>query len=186
MTAEELKSGIFLLNTRRFGKVAEVMIKLIKSLGKGKNIFHDLYDETQKQRVEVKFSTVRQSLPPITESNILESIQAEMLANRAVKFANWTKHDFWCNIQQVKKSEFEVLYYGLFFDDCIKIFRITPDRIDSSIGYNNKQHKGNVGEGQFHINPDTLQTHLDNYLVQTMSYQELMNLLTPCTPQTSV
>ena len=44
MTAEELKQGIFLLNTRRFGKVAEVMIKLIKSLDKSKNIFHDLFD----------------------------------------------------------------------------------------------------------------------------------------------
>jgi hypothetical protein len=114
MTAEELKQGIFLLNTRRFGKVAEVMIKLIKSLDKSKNIFHDLFDTTLNQRIEVKFSTVRQSLTPITESNILESIAAEASANRAVKFKNWKKHDFWCNIQQVKKSEFEVLYYGLF------------------------------------------------------------------------
>lgn len=177
MTAEELKSGIFLLNTRRFGKVAEVMIKLIKQLDKSKNIFHDLFDETLKQRVEVKFSTVRQSLTPITERNVLESIAAEASANRAVKFAQWAQHDFWCNIQQVKKTEFEVLYYGLFFDDCIKIFRITPDRIDATIGYNNKQHKGNVGEGQFHINPGTLQTHLDNHLVQTLTYQELLTLL---------
>ena len=177
MTAEELKQGIFLLNTRRFGKVAEVMIKLIKSLDKSKNIFHDLFDTTLNQRIEVKFSTVRQSLTPITESNILESIAAEASANRAVKFKNWKKHDFWCNIQQVKKSEFEVLYYGLFFDDCIKIFRITPDKINDTIGYNNKQHKGNVGEGQFHINAETLQVHLDNYLIQTLSYQDLLNLL---------
>jgi hypothetical protein len=65
----------------------------------------------------------------------------------------------------------------MFFDDCIKIFYIEPQDIDASIGYGDKQHKGNVGEGQFHITEKTLQTHLDRHLVKTLSYSELLLLL---------
>jgi hypothetical protein len=65
----------------------------------------------------------------------------------------------------------------MFFDDFVKIFRITPDQIDSSIGYGDKQHKGNVGEGQFHITEKTLQTHLDRFYHHTLTYQELLDLL---------
>lgn len=177
MTPAQLRDGIFSLNTRRFGTVAEIMIKRIKSLGKGKNIFHDLYDDDQQHRIEVKFSCVRQALDKLTEANLLESIAQEIASDRRVKFEEWDQHNFWCNIQQVKCAEFEVLYYGLFFDDCVKIFKILPDQIDATINYNPKQHKGNVGEGQFHITPDTLQTHLDRFLHQTLTYQELLDLL---------
>jgi hypothetical protein len=40
-----------------------------------------------------------------------------------------------------------VLYYGLFFADCVKIFRIGSGEIGSDIYYSDKQHKGNVCEG---------------------------------------
>ena len=65
------------------------------------------------------------------------------------------------------------------FADCVKIFRIQSTEIGSSIHYSDKQHKGNVGEGQFHINQDTLQTHVDKYHYNTLTYDELLNLLTP-------
>ena len=177
MTPAQLRDGIFALNTRRFGTVAEIMVKRLKSLGKSQTIFHDLYDTDTKQRVEVKFSRVGQNLDKLTENNLLECILKEQGTDRRIAFNNWTRHRFLCNIQQVKRSEFEVLYYGMFFDDFVKIFRITPDQIDSSIGYGDKQHKGNVGEGQFHITEKTLQTHLDRFYHHTLTYQELLDLL---------
>ena len=177
MTPEELRDGIFALNTRRFGTVAEIMVKKLKGLGKAQSMFHDLFDAGSSQRVEVKFSRVGQNLDKLTEHNLLECILKEQGTDRRVKFADWTKHKFLCNIQQVKRSEFEVLYYGMFFDDCIKVFRIEPKDIDASIGYGDKQHKGNVGEGQFHITEKTLQTHLDRFLIQTLTYGELLILL---------
>lgn len=177
MTPEELRDGIFALNTRRFGTVAEIMVKKLKGLGKAQSMFHDLFDSSANNRVEVKFSRVGQNLDKLTETNLLECILKEQGTDRRVKFANWSSHKFLCNIQQVKRTEFEVLYYGMFFDDCIKIFRITPAEIDESIGYGDKQHKGNVGEGQFHITEKTLQTHLDRFLIQTLTYNELLILL---------
>ena len=177
MTPAQLRDGIFALNTRRFGTVAEIMVKRLKSLGKSHNMFHDLYDTEAKQRVEVKFSRVGQNLDKLTENNLLECILKEQGTDRRIAFANWTRHRFLCNIQQVKRTEFEVLYYGMFFDDFVKIFRITPDQIDSSIGYGDKQHKGNVGEGQFHITEKTLQIHLDRFYHHTLTYQDLLELL---------
>ena len=40
-----LKEGIFSLNTRRFGSVAELMIKRLVKLGIGMSLVHDLYDD---------------------------------------------------------------------------------------------------------------------------------------------
>ncbi len=45
------------------------------------------------------------------------------------------------------------------------------------IGYSNKQHKGNVGEGQFHITEKSIQIHLTKYFHKTLTYDELYQLL---------
>lgn len=179
MTPEALREGIFNLNTRRFGTVAEVMIQRLCNFADSDTIFHDLYDDMQQQRVECKFSTVRKNNKiKVTADTIVEAIEAEMDSNRMINFDDWQSAQFWCNIQQVKRAEFDVLYYGCFFWDRIVIFRITPDLITKeNIDYSNKQHKGNVGEGQFGITEKTLQTHLDNYLFAELDYAELAKLL---------
>ena len=53
-----------------------------------------------------------------------------------------------------------------------------PARPTVGIYYSDFQHKGNIGEGQFHINRQTLQIHLDYYHHKTLSYEELYELLT--------
>lgn len=178
MNAEMLKEGIFNLNTRRFGTVAEVMIRRLCKLGRSKNQFHDLYDDMANHRVEVKFSTVRKkNNRTITEDSVLKCIGDELSSNRQVIFDKWADFEFDCNIQQVKRDQFEVLYYGLFFSDKVAIFRIGSNQIGSQIYYSDKQHKGNEGEGQFHLNEKTLQIHLDNYLYKILTYDELYQLL---------
>ena len=178
MHAEEIRDGIYSLNTRRFGTVAEVMIKRLVGLGKNRNLFHDLYDDVKKRRVEVKFSVVRKkSDTPINENTVLQCIEEAVSEHRMVEFDKWKQFEFDCNIQQIKRTEFEVLYYGLFFSDCVLIFRINNDQIGAQIYYSDRQHKGNVGEGQFHVNQKTLQIHLDNYLYKKLTYQDLYEVL---------
>ena len=92
-------------------------------------------------------------------------------------FGSWQQCSFDCNIQQVKRTEFDVLYYGLFFADCVQIFRIDSSQIGLGIGYSDKQHKGNVGEGQFHIHERSLVVHLAKYHYQRLSYSELLLML---------
>lgn len=174
------RRGIFNLRTRRFGTVAELLIQNLLGAEKGRSQFHDLYDDKQGHRVEVKFSTVNTaSGAPINLSNLLSAIE-QAGRERAVPFDAWKDFVFDCNIQQVKIAEFEILYYGLFFSDQIVIFKIESAGIlrDPRILFSNKQHKGNVGEGQFHINNRTLQHHLDNYLHRAITYSDFIALLT--------
>lgn len=184
MDAQKLREGIFALRTRRVGSVAECMVKRLRKYGKAKSLFHDLFDEKTSQRIEVKFSTVQQKAKrTVTDETVLECIEDAIAEREPVLFAGWQHNKFDCNIQQVKRREFDILYYGLFFSDCVKIFRINsadikPRTQGGDIGYSNKQHKGNTGEGQFHITDKNLQLHLDKYFHKTLTYEELYQLLT--------
>jgi hypothetical protein len=116
MDDKALRDGIFALHTRRFGSVAEVLVQRLVKLGKGQNLFHDLYDDMRNHRVEVKFSVVRKKAEiPITEATVLKAIEGATSEQRMVKFAEWEHVEFDCNIQQIKRAQFDVLYYGLFF-----------------------------------------------------------------------
>lgn len=183
MDGDKLRNGIFALRTRRFGSVAECMVKRLLNCSQARSLFHDLYDDAKRHRIEVKFSVVqKKSEQTVTEKTVLRCIEEATAENRMVAFSGWQQHEFDCNIQQVKRAEFDVLYYGLFFSDCIKIFRIESKNIKENsrggrIYYSDFQHKGNEGEGQFHINPNTFQIHLDHYHYKTLTYDELYQLL---------
>lgn len=176
---EIFRRGIFNLRTRRFGTAAELLIQKLLGANKGRSQFHDLYDDEKSHRIEVKFSTVNTSSDePINIKNLLTAIE-KAGTERAVPYAGWQAYKFDCNIQQVKIAEFDILYYGLFFSDKIVIFKIDTDTIpnDRDIYFSNKQHKGNVGEGQFHINNTTLPHHLKNYLYKAIGYEDFLDLL---------
>ena len=183
MDGEELRDGIFALRTRRFGSVAECMVKRLLKCSLARSLFHDLYDDALHHRIEVKFSVVQKKAErTVTEQTVVRCIEEATAEKRMVAFSDWKHHKFDCNIQQVKRAEFDVLYYGLFFSDCIKIFRIESKDIKENtqggrIYYSDFQHKGNVGEGQFHINANTFQIHLDYHLYKTLTYDGLYQLL---------
>jgi len=133
MDGETLRDGIFALHTRRFGSVAEVLIQRLVKLGKARSLFHDLFDDIERHRVEVKFSVVRKRAEiPITEATVLRAIEGATSEKRMVHFDDWKTVDFDCNIQQIKRAEFDVLYYGLFFADSVAVFRIRSSENRSS------------------------------------------------------
>ena len=180
MNADTLRDGIFALNTRRFGSVAEVLIARMAALRKGQTLFHDLYDELAKERVEVKFSrALKKSEKVITKDTVLKCIEEATSLKRMVMWADRTRVPFDCNIQQIKRSEFEHLYYGIFFMDAVAIFRIASKDIGRQISYSDFQHKGSFGEGQFHISNATIGIHEKNHFYRMVTYAELLDLLTP-------
>ena len=127
MTPEELRDGIFALHTRRFGTVAELLVKRLQGLSPARGRFHDLFDDIEKKRVEVKFSRVlRAHEEAITATNVLRAIESALTERTALSREEAGFASFDCNIQQVKRAEFDVLYYGLFFRDGVSIFRIPP------------------------------------------------------------
>lgn len=173
----EFRDGIFALRTRRFGTVAEIMIKKLYSLEESGTLAFDKKDIRTNKRIEVKFSTViKANKTAIKDKNVIEQCLKANLANRAMKSEDIDDFKFDCNIQQVKRREFDILYYGLFFADVIEIYKISSNEILSCPGYSDKQHRGNEGEGQFHLNNSNIDYHRKNYQERTINYQELYEL----------
>ena len=175
---KEFRNGIFALKTRRFGKVAELMIKKMYEYQDSDSLAYDLKTSVG-QKIEVKFSTVLKKCEEnINEKNLIRSVVSSSLDNRMLTFEKAKEDCFDCNIQQVKTKEFKYLYYGCFFEDKIMICKIDASEImkDSKILYSDYQHRGNKGEGQFHINNKTLQNHLDKYLIKWLTYDELYDM----------
>ena len=85
-------------------------------------------------------------------------------------------------IQQIKVKLFDKMIYLLFFNDVIEIFEITKKQIlkDKKISYSNKQHRGNTGEGQFHVNNKTYNHHKKTYFVESITYRTLMEETKKC------
>lgn len=177
MDVKTFRDNLFQMNTRRFGTVMELIIKNLTGTIPSTNIYYDLNTDVGT-KIEVKFSRVeKRHRTTIDENNVLDVIENEGLSVRLFPFGEWRQHEFTCNIQQIKKSEFDVLFYGLLFADRVLVFMAEPKHIDSNMKYSDKQHKGNTGEGQFHITHSTLQYHLDNHLFATLSYTDVLKLL---------
>lgn len=183
------RRGLFNMRTRRFGRVAELLVERLTNATAARNQFHDLYDDKLKHRIEVKFCTVNAEHDErITLDNLLGVVEAAG-RERAVPFRDWQAYKFDANIQQVKRSEFDILYYGLFFADDIVMFKANSSQIKTQaeivtgdlnavqIYFSDKQHKGNVGEGQFHINQKTLNIHLNHFHYKTISYSDFLTLI---------
>ena len=177
-TLEEFRDGIFALRTRRFGTVAEIMIKKLYNLDESGSLAFDKRDKDTDERVEVKFSTVmKENDAKIRDDNVIDQCKKANLANRAMTSDDVDTYPFDCNIQQVKRNEFDVLYYGLFFADQVEIFKMKSSEVTSCPGYSDKQHRGNEGEGQFHLNQENLDYHRKQHLERVLNYAELYNLL---------
>ena len=175
---KEFRDGIFALRTRRFGTVAEIMIKHLYDLDESGSLAFDKKAKDTDERIEVKFSTVmKENDDNIRDNNVIDQCKKANLANRAMTSSDVGTYAFDCNIQQVKRNEFDILYYGLFFADQIEIYRMESSEILNCPGYSDKQHRGNEGEGQFHLNQDNIEYHRKHHLQRILKYAELYNLL---------
>jgi hypothetical protein len=172
-----LQESIINLNTRKFGDVCEILItKIVDNLKQSDDLSYD--KNLGSKKVEIKFSRAFNKSDPITEKNIREVL----LENNASKLINDKDKNIkkWdCNIQQVKVKCFDILYYGVCFRETIYIFKITSNQLikDETIKFSSKQHRGNTGEGQFHIKKNNIDYHIKKYLVKTLSYEEMWKLL---------
>ena len=175
--SEKFRDGIIDMNTRQFGTVAEIVVMLLKNCMESKKLEFDLVDIHDK-RVEVKASKVlkKQQLT-ITIENFYTIILNNSNRDRLIAQKDVKNFDFDCNIQQIKEKLFDRLVYLLFFEDIIEIIEINRKQIvkDKRIFYSRKQHRGNVGEGQFHVNNKTYDHHKKNYFLGSIPYKELMD-----------
>jgi hypothetical protein len=178
----KLRDAIFSLHTRKFGAVVEKLVeRILEEFGFIVEKSNDLsYDrKINNEEDEIKGSRVLgKSVLNLENDNIVESL-LEHETNRFVNTVDNSNVEWDCNVQQIKTKLFNTLWYVLFFGDCVAIFKIGADEIitDKNISYSNKQHRGNEGEGQFHVTNKNIKYHLDNYLVKKITYTEVYNKL---------
>lgn len=171
----DFREGIFALHTRRFGTVAELMIELLYKFHPSNVLNFDKKDNNK--RIEVKFSrALKENMDTIKKNNVIQQCLNASTVYRAFNSTETKIQKFDCNIQQIKNKEFDILYYGIFFKDHIEIFKIENNKIKTLSNYSDKQHRGNIGEGQFHLNNTNIEEHRKKYLIQILSYEELYKL----------
>ena len=156
----EFRDGIFALRTRRFGTVAEIMIKKLYDFEESGSLAFDKKDIKTNERIEVKFSTVlKENDDTIRGDNVISQVIKANLANRAMNSKDAEIYDFDCNIQQVKRKEFDVLYYGLFFSDVIEIYKmvLVPGDFDHSVTGEKSQKVTRENDQKSHLTPLIIQ-----------------------------
>lgn len=175
----DFQRGIFALGTN-FGELAQLMIQKLEGFTPANGKYYDLLD-AQGNKIEVKFSRAKKKLEPLNETNLVEHCLRSSVDARALLESEATSVCFDCNIQQLKPSEFDVLYYGIFFKDSIVIFKANSSDVPSMPGYA-IQHKGGT-EHQFHINKSNFKTHIGSkqtgYFYKRICYQSLLDLFLP-------
>ena len=167
---EQFKYGIFNLGTN-FGELAQLMIKELEKFTPADGKYFDLLD-SNSQKIEVKFSRAKKKLKPLKKSKIIELCLNSASDSRMLTEAEATNITFDCNIQQIKPSEFDILYYGIFFKDKIVIFKVQSDDIPDIPGYS-IQHKGGT-EYQFHINKSNYAKHKKKHFYKELTYTQLL------------
>ncbi len=176
MKSEKFRDGIIDINTRQFGTVAEIIVKMLKNCISSERLEFDLID-IDEQKIEVKASKVyRKQTLDLDVTTFYDLILNNSNRDRLLLQRETLTEKFDCNIQQIKIKLFDRLVYLLFFKDVIEIFEIDATKIknDKTIVYSDRQHRGNIEEGQFHVNNRTYTHHKKNYFIKSITYQELM------------
>ncbi len=175
---DRFRMGVFNLSSARFGKVAEIMIQQLFGYSKSHVKYYNLYDPTNKLRVEVGFSRAIDKPRSLSKSNVIAEIyKAASNKKNAINESDIQNSKFICNIQQLKLNHFDVLYYGIYFYDFIHIYKATVPELPYLPGFSNKQHQSSVEEAQMGLTEINIQHH-KKYLKFKLSYLDLFNLLT--------
>ena len=179
---EKFRDGIFLAPSRATGETyMEPIMRKYLNLSKAKGKKYDALDKDGK-RVEIKCSKVlvtRVKYPSLVERIMSES--EENVLTRLIPFADCYVSEYDSNIQNIKRDHFDKLLYILLFEDCIKIFKSDKKDIANIQRWSGKHGlMDKVGKnGQFSINKNNIEWHLENNLVVTLTWDEVYEIAKP-------
>ena len=103
-----------------------------------------------------------------------------MPTNGLVSFTEADKTDYDTNVQNVKRDHFDYLIYVLLFADCIKVLKVEKEKVKATYipGWSDKHGRYDAlgKSGQFNMNKDRIKYHVDNFLIDTITYNEAANI----------
>lgn len=179
--AAKIRNGIFSSAQRTYGeKYMEPIIRFLYGLSPSNTAENDGVDQ-DGLFYEIKCSQVLAPNPlPITVgSNLYSKIMQENAASiedRIVFFEDAYDVSFNCNIQNIKRDDFDVLLYVLLFADEIHVYSIDSEDIESEISNWCGKH-GRYDEegksGQFSINNRNLADHEERFLIDVFTWEDI-------------
>lgn len=87
--------------------------------------------------------------------------------------AKGTKCKFDMNFQQIKVKCCDIFIFVIVWVDEIDILVLSSNEVKGNKYYNEKQHRGNVGEGQLHIKPNNL-SKMCKYITTSLELKQLI------------
>jgi hypothetical protein len=178
---EEFRNGILRAASRTYGeKIMEPIIRQIFNLNETKTDENDGVS-IEGEYYEIKCSKVLREKDNNKGLTLLERVVFESKNNvldRSVDFEHILNDSYLSNIQNVKRDHFTKMIYVLLFKDCVKVFKVDKNRISQIPNWSDKHGRyDELGKsGQFGITKNNIQWHLDNNLIKTLSWQELLSV----------
>jgi hypothetical protein len=172
---EKIKNTIIGIAPKKLGNLVEDIIRQQFCFEKvNKNTEYDACKELR--RIEIKSSRALEEIAD-TDNDYFSYLVS--YSRSLIKIEDLKTKTYVCNIQQVKPKLFDDLYYTLVVNEGILVFKMTKKEIknDKKIAFSGKQHRGNIGEGQFHIKKANIQHHMDTYHIKTLLWSDIFKTL---------
>lgn len=182
--AQTIRDGLFLASSRSYGEqYIEPLIRAKYALKESDSNDYDARD-AQGKRYEIKACKVLKATHNARKSkSLVDRILFEhtnLAMHRLVPFAECEQDDYLANVQNVKRDHFDVLIYVLLFSDCVKVFFARKADIATGQFQHWSDKHGRYDalgkSGQFGITKANIHWHLEHYLKDTLTYQEVADI----------
>ena len=176
---ETFRDGMFEAPSRTYGETyMEPIIRKFKGLSETSTGENDAENDNGEAE-EIKCSKILLTKPKgksLVERIILES--ENNVLTRLIPFANCLTSTYDSNIQNVKRDHFSILKYVLLFEDCIKIFESDKEDISKIPNWCPKHGRYDAlgKSGQFAIKKNNIKWHLENNLVDTLTWDQVYEI----------
>lgn len=178
--SKKLRNGYFMSSSRTYGEIyIEPLIRKLYGLNISKTDENDA--EKNGVKYEIKASKVLIKKNKTKNKNYLDTVISECEKNdlfRIFPFNECGNHEYLSNIQNVKRDHFDILLYTLLFSDCLVIFKCQKEKISLLPNWCGKHGRyDQLGKsGQFPINKNNIQYHIDNHLESILTWDEVYKL----------
>tara|TARA_Y100000034_G_C6766713_1_gene341810 strand:- start:91 stop:651 length:561 start_codon:yes stop_codon:yes gene_type:complete len=173
------RDGMFLAPSRTYGETyMEPIIRNICKLSESTTSENDAKNDNGEAE-EIKCTKVLRTKPKgksLVERIILES--ENNVLSRLISFDDCYTEKYDGNIQNVKRDHFSILKYVLLFEDCIKIFESDKEDISKIPNWCPRHGRYDAlgKSGQFNIKKSNIKWHLENNLVDTLTWDQVYEI----------
>jgi hypothetical protein len=179
----QVRNGLFLASSRTYGEqYLEPFVRAKYGLLEPETGDHDAIGSDGHQ-YEIKACKVLRASENGKAKPLLDRILYEnrnLETNRLIPFSEHKSAEYLANVQNVKRDHFDTLIYVLLFEDCAKIFFAKKEEISKGIFASWSDKHGRYDEfgksGQFGITRTTIEFHIENHLVDMVSYEEMTEI----------